>query len=73
MREIVQNQVWGSESDLNIFEGMDISQQNIACLLTHFLLVMSEIPGQTTLITPLVEIALRPEKMTVCLCFCHFD
>ncbi|VDI70333.1 Hypothetical predicted protein [Mytilus galloprovincialis] len=61
-RDILVNQLWRPDADIS--DRMDVSQQNIACLLTHFLLVMSEIPGQTTLVTPLVEIALRPENMT---------
>ena len=44
---------------------MDLAQQNIFCLLTHYFILMKEIPGKTTLITPLHRIALEPQNMIV--------
>ena len=44
---------------------MDLAQQNIFCLLTHFRVLMVEIPGKTTLLTPLQNIALQPQTMVV--------
>ena len=44
---------------------MDLAQQNISCLLTHFRVLLVEIPGKTTLLTPLQDIALQPQNMVV--------
>ena len=44
---------------------MDLAQQNVTCLLTHFLILMREIPGKTTLVSPLKILSLKPQKMVV--------
>lgn len=49
----------------NIIPAMELADQNISCLLTHFLVMMAEIPGKTTLLTPLHRIALDPQGMAV--------
>jgi hypothetical protein len=57
------NTLWKLQG--NIIPGMDLAHQNIFCLLTHYLVLMSEIPGKKTLLTPLRSIALKPGSMVV--------
>ncbi|XP_052086034.1 E3 ubiquitin-protein ligase RNF213-like [Mytilus californianus] len=59
---VMTNKLW-EDQRFNIYSEMNLTQQNIICLLTHYMVLMMEIPGQTTLITPLKNIALFPEKM----------
>ncbi|XP_063441660.1 E3 ubiquitin-protein ligase rnf213-alpha-like [Mytilus trossulus] len=60
-RRLLNNEVWKLKG--NITKGMELAQQNVFCLLTHFKILMSEIPGKTTLLTPLQKIALDPTSM----------
>ncbi|VDI24291.1 Hypothetical predicted protein, partial [Mytilus galloprovincialis] len=60
-QRLLNNEVWKLKG--NIIKGMELAQQNVFCLLTHFKILMSEIPGKTTLLTPLQKIALDPTTM----------
>ncbi|XP_052062754.1 E3 ubiquitin-protein ligase rnf213-alpha-like isoform X2 [Mytilus californianus] len=60
-QRLLNNEVWKLKG--NIIKGMDLAQQNVFCLLTHYMILMSEIPGKTTLLTPLQKIALDPTSM----------
>ncbi|CAG2252469.1 RNF213 [Mytilus edulis] len=60
-QRLLNNEVWKLKG--NITKGMELAQQNVFCLLTHFKILMSEIPGKTTLLTPLQKIALDPISM----------
>ena len=62
-QRIYNNTLWRIQG--NIIPGMDLAHQNIICLLTHYLVLMSEIPGKKTLLTPLRNIALKPRVMVV--------
>ncbi|XP_052087598.1 E3 ubiquitin-protein ligase rnf213-alpha-like isoform X5 [Mytilus californianus] len=56
---ILKNDVWQPETARNIHLNMDIAQQNLTCLLTHYMVMMTFIPGSTTLLMPLKNIALN--------------
>ncbi|XP_063404431.1 E3 ubiquitin-protein ligase rnf213-alpha-like [Mytilus trossulus] len=58
---IIKNTLWRLPG--NIIPAMELADQNISCLLTHFLVMMAEIPGKTTLLTPLHRITLEPQGM----------
>ncbi|XP_052062680.1 E3 ubiquitin-protein ligase rnf213-alpha-like isoform X2 [Mytilus californianus] len=60
-QRLLNNEVWKLKG--NIIKGMELAQQNVLCLLTHYMILMSEIPGKTTLLTPLQKIALDPTSM----------
>ena len=60
-KSILNNTVWRLHG--NVVPRMNLAQQNISCLLTHFLVLMVEIPGKTTLLTPLQNITLQPQNM----------
>jgi hypothetical protein len=63
--DILGNTVWKLDQERNIKTDMDLAQQNVTCLLTHFLILMREIPGKTTLVSPLKILSLKPQKMVV--------
>lgn len=44
---------------------MTLAEQSMFCLLTHYLILMLEIPGKSSLLTPLHKIALEPGNMLV--------
>ncbi|CAC5383752.1 RNF213 [Mytilus coruscus] len=60
---LLDNNLWSADASKNIQEGMDLSGQNTVCLLTHFWLMISQIPGKTCVIAPLKKIATEPDKM----------
>ncbi|OPL33047.1 hypothetical protein AM593_02814, partial [Mytilus galloprovincialis] len=60
-QRILQNAIWRLPG--NIVARMPLAEQNISCLLTHYFVLMTEIPGKHTLLTPLVNIARKPQKM----------
>lgn len=62
---ILLNSVWKNDERMNVYPTMDIGQQNIICLLFHYRILISMLPGMTTLIMPLKNIALHPEVMVV--------
>ncbi|XP_071122875.1 E3 ubiquitin-protein ligase RNF213-like [Mytilus edulis] len=59
---VMTNKLW-KDPKFNIYSEMNLTKQNISCLLTHYMVLMIEIPGKTTLVTPLKNIAMLPEKM----------
>jgi hypothetical protein len=63
--DILGNTVWKLDQERNIKTDMDLAQQNVTCLLTHFLILMREIPGKTTLVSPLKILSLKPQNMVV--------
>ncbi|XP_052062678.1 E3 ubiquitin-protein ligase rnf213-alpha-like isoform X2 [Mytilus californianus] len=58
---LLNNSMWKYGG--NITKGMDLGEQNIFCLLTHYFTLMTEIPGESTLLTPLKKIALESASM----------
>ncbi|CAC5415238.1 RNF213 [Mytilus coruscus] len=60
---LVDNVLWSVDKTKNIQEGMDLCGQNTVCLLTHFWLLISLIPGKSCVIAPLKQIATEPDKM----------
>lgn len=64
----MRNQLWKNPG-FNIYCEMNLTQQNITCLLTHYLLMMMEIPGKQTILSPFRNIALFPESMIVSIPF----
>lgn len=44
---------------------MSLTEQNIACLLVHYLALMFEFPFKATVLEPLMNIALNPKEMVV--------
>lgn len=64
--QVMKNKIW-QNCRVNVYTGMNLTQQNITCLLTHYWVLMMELPGQRTLLTPLENLALHPELMLVCL------
>ncbi|CAC5361652.1 RNF213 [Mytilus coruscus] len=59
---IMRNQLW-KDPKFNIYCEMNLTQQNITCLLTHYLLMMMEIPEKQSILSPMKNIALFPENM----------
>lgn len=60
----MRNELW-KDPRFNIYCEMNLKQQNYNCLLTHYLVMMMEIPGEKILLSPLKNIALFPENMIV--------
>ncbi|XP_071137099.1 E3 ubiquitin-protein ligase rnf213-alpha-like [Mytilus edulis] len=60
-QRILQNAIWRLPG--NIVPRMPLAEQNISCLLAHCFVLITEIPGKHTLLTPLINIARKPQKM----------
>lgn len=67
MKDMIENTVWQHKRQ-NISRAMDLGSQGLSCLLTHFLVLIKEIPKTESLMTPLQNIALNPKVMTASIC-----
>jgi len=63
IRGLMNNSIW--KKRLNISKGLSTEDQNVACLLVHALITFLHLPDTQSLIQPLKDIAVNPQKMEV--------
>ncbi|VDI48904.1 Hypothetical predicted protein [Mytilus galloprovincialis] len=59
---VIRNVIW-NDPRYNICVNMTLTDQNIACLLVHYLALLLEFPVGTTVMGPLMNIAFNPQTM----------
>ena len=62
---MLTNSLWRHDPHMNISPTMNLGQQGISCLVVHCMVLFRQIAGTQTLLTPLVNLANKPELMMV--------
>ncbi|XP_052083737.1 E3 ubiquitin-protein ligase rnf213-alpha-like [Mytilus californianus] len=59
---VIGNVIWNDPS-YNVCGNMNLTEQNIACMLVHYRALLIEFPVRTTVLVPLMNIAFNPQTM----------
>ncbi|CAC5391523.1 RNF213 [Mytilus coruscus] len=59
---VIGNVIWNTPR-YNICGNMNLTEQNIACMLVHYQALLLEFPVKTTVLGPLMNIAFNPQTM----------
>ncbi|XP_069105330.1 E3 ubiquitin-protein ligase rnf213-alpha-like [Argopecten irradians] len=65
LKAVFQNTIWRHVRCLDICPGMELKDQSIICLLVHAGITFLQIPDDTSLLQPLITLALLPQNMAM--------